>query len=276
MNAIEKLREGDADGALALLQNDVRRDPSNVKQRIFLFQLLAVLGQWDRAFKQLNVAGELDAKTLAMVQVYREALKCEVFRKEVFSGAKLPLIFGNPEDWTALLLEALRLTVAGKFVEAQGLRDQAFDKAPAVSGSIDGESFSWIADADTRLGPVVEAVVNGRYYWIPFSRIKKIDIEEPEDLRDVVWTPAHFTWANGGEAVGFIPTRYPGSEAASDGLIKLARKTTWTEFEGDAYIGLGQRMWATDAGEFSLMDVRSVELDLNSSEPGQEAEIKGD
>lgn len=261
MDAIQKLKEGDADAALAFLQDDVRRNPSNVKSRIFLFQLLSILGQWNRALKQLKVVGDLDAGALAMVQTYRETLRCEAFRAEVFSGNLLPLVFGDPEDWTPLLLESLRLSANGRYMEAQRLREQAFDMALAVSGSIDGQPFEWISDGDTRLGPVVEAIVKGRYYWIPFHRIKKINIDEPEDLRDIVWLPAHFAWTNGGEAVGFIPTRYPGSESSEDGLLKIARKTCWVEKEGDAFFGLGQRMWSTDGGLHPLMDIRTVELD---------------
>ena len=48
------------------------------KLRVFLFQLLCVLGQWERALTQLNVAAELDAQALAMAQMYREALQCEM------------------------------------------------------------------------------------------------------------------------------------------------------------------------------------------------------
>ena len=74
MTAEECLRDGKLGDALAELQNQVRGDPSNAKQRIFLFQLLSVLGQWERAMTQLNVAGDLDPGALAMVQAYREAL----------------------------------------------------------------------------------------------------------------------------------------------------------------------------------------------------------
>ena len=56
---------------------------------------------------------------------------------------------------------------------------------------------------------MLEAIINGHYYWIPFQQIQQIQIEEPADLRDVVWMPAHFVWTNGGDAVGLIPTRYP-------------------------------------------------------------------
>ena len=44
MSAEDRLREGDLSGALAELQDQVRSDPSNADYRVFLFQLLCVLG----------------------------------------------------------------------------------------------------------------------------------------------------------------------------------------------------------------------------------------
>lgn len=256
-----ELQKGDLQEALARLQDQVRKDPSNVKQRVFLFQLLAVLGQWERALNQLDVLGEMDAATLAMVQMYRPALQCEKLRAEVFAGRRSPLIFGDPQPWMALLLEALRLTAEGRYSEAQPVREQAFAEAPASAGSLDSQPFAWIADADVRLGPMLEALINGRYYWIPFQRIRSLRLEPPADLRDTVWMPAYFTWSNGGETVGLIPARYPGSESAADRDVQLGRKTDWLEHPGETYLGLGQRMLATDTGEYALLDIRALSLD---------------
>ena len=258
--AQQALAASDLEQALSELQQQVRKDPANSKHRIFLFQLQAVLGQWAKALTQLNVLGEMDADTLAMVQTYREALRCEVLRAAVFDGQRAPLVFGDPPHWLALLLEALRLTAQGQPVQSQTLRQQAFDAAPAMAGQIDGAPFAWIADADARLGPVLEIIVNGHYYWAPFQHIRRIALEPPVDLRDLVWMPAQFTWVNGGETVGLIPTRYPGSEDSADNAIRLARKTEWLECGADLYRGLGQRIFATDAGEYPLLDVRSIEL----------------
>ncbi len=273
--AQDSLREGHLEQALEQLQQQVRSDPSDAKSRVFLFQLLMVVGQWDRALTQLNVAGELDANNLAMVQAYREALCCEALRRDIFAGKKSPLVFGEPEQWVALLIEALRLDADGQFEQAQQLRDQAFDAAPATDGSIDGQPFEWIADADPRLGPVLEALVNGKYYWVPFHRIRRIHLEEPVDLRDVVWTPVHFEWTNGGQIVGMIPTRYPGSETSEDPQIKMARKTVWHERPDGLCVGEGQRMLATDAGEFSLMDSRKICLGPQA-EDSADAGVPGD
>ena len=276
MTPEEFLREGRLPEAMTALQDKIRNDPSNAKLRIFLFQLLAIRGQWDRALTQLNLSAELDAAALAMAQMYREALQCEVLRAEVFAGRRTPLLLGEPQEWMGVLLESLRLSASGEQAAAQTLRDQAFEAAPATSGKIDDQPFAWLADADPRLGPVIEAIVNGRYYWVPVQQIRRIDIEEPADLRDLVWAPVHFTWANGGEMVGLIPTRYPGSETSDDGQVCLARKTLWAEAAGEACTGLGQRTLVTDTGDFPLLQIRVIELDTedNSGESAEAAETE--
>jgi len=266
VKAEELLRSGQLHEALAALESEVRADPANAKLRVFLFQLLCVLGDWERALTQLNMAAELDAANLLMAQVCRSALNCEALRNRIFAGQHSPLIFGKPDDWIGLLVQANQLVAEKKYEASQELRARAFETAPAVAGTIDDEQFEWIADADTRFGPVLEAIIDGKYYWVPFTAIKQVQIEPPSDLRDVVWIPANFTWVNEGAAPGLIPTRYPGSESSEDGAVRLARKTEWIEKPGEVYLGLGQRMFATDKGEFPLLQVRQIHLNHNEIE----------
>jgi len=259
--AEESVRAGRLDEALADLQGQVRKKPADARLRTFLFQLLAVRGEWDRALTQLKVAAELDPSAMAMAKTYQEVLRCEVLRADVFAGKRTPLLFGKPAEWMALLVQALTLIGAGKYEEARSLREKALESAPATSGTIDDRPFAWIADADQRLGPLLEAIVNGRYSWIPFARLREIRIEKPTDLRDIAWTPVNLLLANGGETVALVPTRYPGSQAASDPRLVMARATEWSEHPGETFLGLGQRLFATDQGEYGLMDVRLIKLD---------------
>ena len=261
MRAEQSLQEGNLQEALTQLQQQIRQDPAKVELRVFLFQLLAVTGQWDRALTQLNVAGEMDASTLPMVQTYREALQCELLRGEVFAGKRSPLFLGEPETWLALMLEALKLTTQNEHDKAEELRAQALDQAPVTSGRLNDLPFAWLMDADPRLGPILEAIVNGHYYWIPLHRIRVIEFEPPTDLRDLVWLPASFTWANGGQTVGLVPVRYPGSEQSADNAIRMARKTDWQALSDTAQLGLGQRLLATDGDDYALLDVHKIELD---------------
>jgi len=250
----------DPDVELARLETEIRANPSDARLRTYLFQLLALRGNWERAVGQLQVSAQLAPIGMAMAQTYREAVRAEVFRAEVFAGRKQPSFLGQPPAWAGLLLESLKLLAEGHVDKAATMRGEALDAAPASSGSVDGHAFEWIADADSRIGPVCEAVVDGKYVWIPFENLTRVTVEPPADLRDFVWAAAHLTLINGGETVGLIPARYPGSEVSQDPAIRMARKTEWREAGDDTYIGLGQRMWATDAGEYPILDTREIKL----------------
>ena len=265
--AERNLKDGDPAAALARLQEDVRARPSDAKLRVFLFQLLCVVGQWERALTQLKVASELEPLALPMAQMYGDAVRCEAVRDEVFEGRKSPMVLGQPDQWLALLIESRLRAGLGEHAQAEDLRVRAFEDAPASAGDLNGQRFEWIADGDSRIGPVLEAIINGRYYWVPFDRLSKLTIEPPEDLRDLVWMPAHMQFQNGGETLALIPTRYPGSESTGDGALALARKTAWEAFAEDAYRGLGQRIFATDAGETPFLEVRAIAIQQDESVP---------
>jgi len=262
MTAKDYLKQGDINAALLQLQEQVKKQPANPEHRIFLFQLLSVMGQWDRALTQLNVAGELDDAALAMVSMYRQVIACEQFREQVFLGNKDPVIFGKPEEWLALLIQSLKLMAQGENAKSQALRNQAFESAPVTSGAIDGQEFQWLADSDPRLGPVMEAIVEGRYLWVPIENLQSIVIDEPVDLRDVVWLPVHFTWNNGGESYGLIPSRYPLSYQHNP-LLALSRKTEWQDCGDDLFLGVGQKIWSTDSDEYPVMDVRAIQFNTS-------------
>ena len=259
MDAREAIGGGDVRLAMDLLKAEARRAPRDARLRTFLFQMFCITGEWDRALTQLGVAGELDPATSPMVQTYEVAIRCEVLRDKVFRGERTPTVLGDPGEWLPLLIEALRLLAAGEPGRAAEMRDAAFEAAPVVPGSINGVDADWIADADPRLGPVLEAIIDGKYVWIPYHRIAAIEIEPPVDLRDQVWMPASFTWGNEGKSVGFIPTRYPGTTASADPALLLARRTEWVE-QDDWSIPTGQRMLVTGAAETALMDLRSLKL----------------
>jgi type VI secretion system protein ImpE len=170
------------------------------------------------------------------------------------------VIFGDPEEWISLLVQANELLAQGELAASREAGERALEAAPTVPGKANGEPFEWIADADSRLGPTLEVILDGKYYWVPFSRIQKVTLEPPADLRNLVWTPAQFIWTNGGNAPGFIPTRYAGSETATDSTLRLARKTEWEQKSENVYIGRGQRLLTTDAAEYPLLELRTLEF----------------
>jgi len=259
MTAEQLLKDGRLAETLSDLKKKVRDDPANPKPRVFLFQLLSVLGDWQRASTQLDVLAEMDSDSLMLARIFEPILICEAIRAGVFAGNRTPIIFGEPPEWMGSLVQAMELFGKGKFQAGRELRDKAFEAAQTTAGTLNGEAFEWIADADERLGPVLEAFLEGRYHWIPFFRIRRIFIEPATDLRDLVWIPVQFMWENGGEAAGHIPTRYPGTEQSADGNLQLARKTEWLD-KGGIQVGLGQRILATDHGEYPLLEIKKIDF----------------
>jgi len=255
------VQKGELNKALATLQDSIRDDPSNSAYRTFLFQLLAVMGDYNRALTQLNVAADLDAEALLMAQTYRELLQCEGYRQAVFAGERLPLMLGEPPEWMGKLTQALALSAKADGGGAKKLVSEAFDQAATCSGSIADQRFEWLADADMRLGPVLEAIINGKYYWVPFENIAQMTPAEPVDLRDLVWLPVEFKWMNGGDAVGFIPARYPGNQTLEQPELALARKTEWVDLGDEFYIGVGQKTFTSDTDDYPLLQTRSILFD---------------
>lgn len=257
----ELLAGGDPAGALKALQQQVRAKAADGRLRVFLFQLLCLLGQWQRALDQLRVCAELDAGTLAMVGTYEPAIRCEGVREAVFAGRTLPHVFGPPTAWVALLAQALQLDANGQPAAAASTRAQALEQAEASSGQLGDVPFQWLADADSRLGPTLEVIINGRYGWLPFSHLSAVTIEPVADLRDLVWAPCHLKFVNGGDTVALLPVRYAGTPLAEGGPLVMSRQTEWLELAGGLYRGIGQRVLSSDATEVGLLEVRSIRFD---------------
>jgi type VI secretion system protein ImpE len=190
-----------------------------------------------------------------MVQTYREAIQCEALRAEIFAGKRAPADLRRAAALAGLLVEALKLDATDPDARRRKRASRPSRRRRRRSGSIDGTRLRLAGRCRQRLGPGAGSVVNGRYFWIPLSRIARIEIEPPADLRDAVWTAATFTWTNGAQTVGLIPTRYSGQRRGDDACCWRAAPS------GSGERPVGQRMFVTDADDHPLMDARLIEFD---------------
>jgi type VI secretion system protein ImpE len=261
MTAQDYLKRAQPEQALAALQETVDRQATKVPERVLLFEILCILGQWERAMTQLRILAKLDKSCDLLARVFLPVLGIEPFRAAVFEGKAQPLIFGEPPEWVALLVQSNQMLAEAHPETARDLMAKAMTNAPRVAGAVNGQPFQWIADGDARFGPVLEVILEGRYYWVPIHRIRQITVRPPVHLRDWVWTAARFTWTNGGQAAGYIPTRYPGTEATPDGTLQLAGRTDWVEKAAGIRIGAGARVLITDTAELALLEIRQLDLD---------------
>jgi len=254
------LREGDLAGARAALVEVVRTRPSDAQARMFLFQLLAVAGEWDKARKQLQALAQLSPEAQMLSVAYGQAIDAEAVRAAVFTGTQRIEVLANPDGWAGKLAEAIELLASGDADSGTAARDAAFEDAPDAAGSLNGVAFDWIADADSRFGPAFEVIIAGRYGLIPFDAVQHITCEGARDLRDLVWLPIQLAMKSGQSIAAFLPARYPGTESSGDSAELLGRATGWDATAwGDA--GRGQRLWTlSDGDDHGILSLSRLEF----------------
>ena len=259
-NADDLLRGGDLDGARLALVERVKRAPDDQPSRMFLFQLFCVLSEWDKAKAQLKVLTQLSPEAQMLAVAYNLAINAELEREKVFAGQSPPALLVNTSDWAGDLAIALNAAIQGREGDARQARARAFDAAPDTPGQLGDQPFDWIADADPRFGPAVEAIIAGKWGLLPFDGLEYIRSAGPEDLRDTVWYPVQIGFKSGQSVAGFLPARYPGTETSDDVQATLARATRWVESAmGEA--GIGQHVLnLSDGDDRDLLSLRKLEF----------------
>lgn len=258
-NADDCLRSGDLDGARAALVDHLKAHPADPGGRMFLFQLLALAGDWDKARLHLNALAKLTPEAQMLSVVYNQAIEAEAVRAAVHTGKERATVIRGA--WAEGLADALQHYATGDRAAGDEARDQALDQAPDTPGAMDGTRFDWISDADSRFGPTFEAILHGRYGLIAFSEVERITSEGPKDLRDMIWYPVQIAFREGQSVAALLPARYPGSEASSDPMARLGRTTVWSEGAGGD-TAHGQHLLALSSGEErDLLSLRSLVFD---------------
>jgi len=230
MGAKELFQAGKLNEAVQALGAEVRDNPTDVRRRTFLFELLCFQGEYDRAEKHLHLLADASPDAKMGAVLYFSALHAERLRRDVFEKKEYP-------------------------------------SAPASGnergGTLNGKPFETFEDADPRVGPRLELFAAGAYLWIPLEHVESIEVQAPARLRDLLWAPAlvrtgpAFRGTELGEVL--MPVLAPLSSKHGDGGVRLGRATEWEPANG-LTVPFGQRMFAVDGEDVPLLDIRKVEF----------------
>jgi type VI secretion system protein ImpE len=229
MTAKELYRAGKLNEAIQAVSQELRNNPTDLKQRTFLFELLCFAGEYDRAEKHLAVLSEGSAEAATGALLYRAALAAERSRNDLFEKKDYP---------TA--------------------------RVATRPGTLDGKPFEELEDADERVGARLEIFAAGQLMWIPFEHVASVEIAAPKRLRDLLWAPAlvhtgpSFRGAELGEVL--IPVLAPFSFRHADDAVKLGRSTVWEEQPDGQFVPFGQKMLLVDGEEIPILEVRRIEV----------------
>lgn len=86
---------------IQMAEQQVRENPAKALCRHSLFQLLCVAGDWSRALHQLQLCARMEANYTQEARLYRELVRCEMFRHTVFQGEQRPgFLLPQPVWWS--------------------------------------------------------------------------------------------------------------------------------------------------------------------------------
>ena len=265
MTLEELLSAGRLSDALAARSSALRSQPSDLDARWELAVLLCFAGELDRAVLQLDALTRQNADLGMSLAITRSLLLAEAERNAVHRREGQPLLPPDCPAHVEARLAALQALRRGDVEQARVALERAEKERPEVSAEIDGERFADLRDYDDLLGPVLEVYAGGRYLWVPFERVKRIELAAPAQLIDLLWPQATLEDVTGSEAHVHLPALYVGSGEAADDAVRLGRTTEWIDQAGLLYRGLGQKTWLAQRAdaerEIGLLQVRRLAIE---------------
>jgi type VI secretion system protein ImpE len=187
---------------------------------------------------------------------------------------------------SALIVLGVLLTLAG--IPALYVRDQIADepaltnriadalqtpqvRAVAAEEAADGLINAGATDLLTirpLLVPALEAFLNDKYTWVPFSQIASLTVTRPTRLRDLLWATVRVetTTGEGGEVLA--PALYYGSSKHESPLVRLGRMTDWIDDGGPIQRSAGLRMYLAGQRDYSLFQIETIEFGAAASANG--------
>jgi type VI secretion system protein ImpE len=236
MTPQELYQDGRLREAITALGGELKKNPLDAKRRTFLFELLLFAGEYDRAEKQLEVLAGAGVEAAAGTLLYRSALYAERTRRDMFDRGETPKV----------------------------------EPTVAAPGLWNGQPFQTFEDSDPRIGGNLEVYIAGSYTWIPTMYLRRLVLQRPTSLRDLMWiqvrieTTPEFRIQEIGEVL--IPAIAPLSFRHPEEQVQLGREAAWEENARHGQIPYGAKLMVIDGVDVPLMEIRSLEWPRAESE----------
>jgi type VI secretion system protein ImpE len=228
VNAQALYQAGQLEEAVQALGSTLRSNPGDVRARTFLFELLCFAGEYERAAKQLDIIADSSKEAGMGALLYRSALHAERTRQEMFLTGGVPA--PRPEK--------------------------------PLSGTLNGQPFHSITDADPRVGARLEVFAAGQYTLVPFEYVASLHVEAPKRLRDLLWAEvrmlpsAKMQSLEAGELL--MPVLTPGAAQHPDPEVRLGRVTEIELLADGREVPAGQKILLVDDTEVPILELREL------------------
>jgi type VI secretion system protein ImpE len=250
-------KAGQLDAAIEAANQAVRRSPAHAPARVLLAELMVFAGNLKRADAVLDAAATLDPAVVLSVAEFRQLLRAEIARHQVWQEGRVPEFLGQPGEMEQALLAAILAARLGENDRAISYSATAERARPPSRVYIDGKNREDFRDADDLCAGIVEALTTtGKYFWIPIARLGSIDFHLPRRPRDLAWRRASMSVTDGPEGDVYVPVIYAGTDSDASDALRLGRETAWSD--AAPVRGCGQRMFLAGASGRGIMELSEL------------------
>lgn len=269
MKALEIFNRGDLAGATEAALEQVRSRPADGGARQVLAELFCFAGQFERADKQLetllvqNPAGALTAS------LHRQLIRGETARREFWQQGRVPEFLAEPDAEMRARMLALVAVREGDMAEAARQLELAESERVPAAGTCNGKHFDDFRDLDDLCGGILEVLTStGKFYWISLARVISMEFEPPARPIDLMWRQCQMEVEDGPHGVVYLPVSYAPRAVGETVPAEAAmgRVTEWVGEEEGVIRGVGQRMFAVDDDDLSIMELVSFQADQEQGE----------
>jgi type VI secretion system protein ImpE len=260
MVGTELLEAGQLAGAIERAAAAVKAKPADPAARTFYFELLCLIGELDRAARQLDVLASATGELGSGVNSYLGAIQAEKERRQFFHGGPRPRVMAPP-PYANAYLEAIENYAAGNLSIAAGLLEMAAEDGRSLHGTLNGAEIHELSDSNDLLAPFLEVIMESHYSWVPWEAIQSLSVPEPRYLRDLVWSPASLTLHSGDHGEVLVYSLYVDSHLQEDD-VKLGRRTIWSTDPTEFTIAYGQKVITSGDTDCPILEIRALEVGL--------------
>ena len=265
--------EGGLEEAIDNVTETVRSQPDDPGLRMALFELLCFNGDLERAGRQLSILGKRHPD-LGIAAIHLQGLvAAEKQRRSVLTGAEDPRFIGEKPAWAPLqcelLVRASRNEDCSRFVGRPEMEYTGFAGVRLLESKDKKlrEPFTAIRDGDDLLAPIVEVILNYRYGWIPWERVRRLEVEMPVNQRDLCWVSGSIETVAEERSEVYFPAIGFDSYESNDDDLRLARVAAWEERAG-LLRNLGGKILLIDEVPVPLVELGVIEMSRRASAAG--------
>ena len=255
-----KFDEGDLGSAIAAAIEQVKKSPTDLEARTFLFEMSLFSGEWDRADKQLDTLGHQNSTAAIGTLLFRQNIASERARINLFEHSSPPETVSELPEYVKDLLRAADSIRLGETAQARALLDSVEENRPAFRVKVDDVEFEDFRDHNDLTMCVFEAFIKDGYFWIPFEDVSSIEFLEKKSLRDIYWPQVKVELANGSGGEMFLPSLYVNSWKSGDDQIRLGRASDWRDLGDDVFVGEGTKIFWMAGTDKSILDMKKIEF----------------